>query len=186
MTTTTEQSRKLNDTALTIDMHTHGLSIVPRWLRALGAKTIDMQSEPLSELPKGKVNLAIVTAVGDALLGTAWRLRSPWNGVKAQLELARAEASAAGIAVVDTVEQIEGGNVATVMLGVEGADVVGAQPDRLIDLHRMGVRVLGLVHYADNALGTIGTSVSGSRGSRAVRAGRYSSGLTALGKDVVA
>ncbi|GAB5906301.1 MULTISPECIES: dipeptidase [Mycobacteroides] len=186
MSTTVEQARKLNDTALTIDMHTHGLSIVPRWLRTLGAKTIDMQSEPLSQLPKGKVNLAVVTAVGDALLGTAWRLRSPWNGVKAQLELARAEASAAGIAVVETVEQIEAGDTATVMLGVEGADVVGAQPDRLIDLHRMGVRVLGLVHYADNALGTIGTSVTGSRGSRAVRAGRYSSGLTALGKEVVA
>lgn len=186
MNTTAEESRKLNDTALTVDMHTHGLSIVPRWLRALGGKTIGMPSAPLSKLSTGKVNLAIVTAVGDALLGTAWRFRSPWHGVQAQLDLARAEASAAGIAVVHTVEQIEGGNAATVMLGLEGADVVGAQPDRLIDLHRRGVRVLGLVHYADNGLGTISTSLSGGRGSRAVRAGRYSSGLTALGKEVVA
>lgn len=185
MSTADEQSQRINDTALTVDMHTHGLSIMPRWLRALGGKAIDMPAEPLSKLSKGKVNLAVVTAVGDAALGTAWRLRSPWNGVKAQLELARAEALAAGIAVVDTVEQIEGGDVAAVMLGIEGADVVGAQPERLVDLHRLGVRVLGLVHYADNGLGTISTSLSGSRGSRAVRAGRYSSGLTALGKEVV-
>ncbi|ORB56254.1 dipeptidase [Mycobacteroides saopaulense] len=185
MSSTAEQSQRLNDTALTVDMHTHGLSIMPRWLRALGGKAIDMPAEPLSKLAQGKVNLAIITAVGDAALGTAWRFRSPWSGVKAQLDLARSEARAAGVAVVDTTEQIAGGHAA-VMLGIEGADVVGAQPERLVELHRLGVRVLGLVHYADNGLGTISTSLSGNRGSRAVRAGRYSSGLTALGKEVVA
>ncbi|WP_457149869.1 dipeptidase [Mycobacteroides abscessus] len=186
MSRATDQSQRLSDTALTVDMHTHGLSIMPRWLRAVGGKTIDMPAAPLSKLSEGKVNLAIVTVVGDAALGTAWRLRSPWHGVRAQLDLARAEASAAGIAVVDTVEQIADGGAATVMLGIEGADVVSAQPDRLAELYRLGVRVLGLVHYADNGLGTISTSLSGSRGSRAVRAGRYSPGLTALGKEVVA
>ncbi|MEU9807300.1 membrane dipeptidase [Mycobacterium sp. NPDC050853] len=169
---------------LTVDLHTHGLSIVPKWLRALGEKAIDMRSEPLSSLPKGR--LAVVTAVGDALLGTAWRLRSPWSGVKAQLALARAEAAAAGIPVVDSLGQAEGTENSAVILGIEGADVVAAQPDRLVELHRLGVRVLGLVHYADNGLGTISTSLTGNRGSRAVRSGRHGAGLTALGKEVVA
>lgn len=167
----------------TVDLHTHGLSIAPRWLRAVAGKAIDMPSEPLSSLENGR--LAVVTAVGDAVLGTAWRLRSPWSGVKAQLALARAEAAAAGISVVDTVEQGQNPDRPSVMLGIEGADVVGAQPDRLTDLYRLGVRVLGLVHYADNGLGTISTSLTGSRGSRSVRSGRYAAGLTALGREVV-
>lgn len=85
MSRATDQSQRLSDTALTVDMHTHGLSIMPRWLRAVGGKTIDMPAAPLSKLSEGKVNLAIVTVVGDAALGTAWRLRSPWHGVRAQL-----------------------------------------------------------------------------------------------------
>ncbi|MGH3723380.1 MAG: dipeptidase [Mycobacterium sp.] len=171
------------EVAPTVDLHTHGLSIAPAWLRAVAKKTIEMPAQPLTSLPKGR--LAIVTAVGDALLGTAWRFRSPWSGVKAQLSLARAEASAAGIPVVDNVEQVQDSASSAVMLGIEGADVVGRQPDRLAELYRLGVRVLGLVHYADNGLGTISASLTGSRGSRAVRGGRYSAGLTALGKEVV-
>ncbi|SLI23983.1 Putative dipeptidase [Mycobacteroides abscessus subsp. bolletii] len=49
MSRATDQSQRLSDTALTVDMHIHGLSIMPRWLRAVGGKTIDMPPAPLSK-----------------------------------------------------------------------------------------------------------------------------------------
>jgi microsomal dipeptidase-like Zn-dependent dipeptidase len=72
------------------------------------------------------------------------------------------------------------------VLGLEGADVVGADPARLADLHAAGVRVLGLVHFADNDLGTIAMSWDRRPASPAVRSGRRGPGLTARGGEVVA
>ncbi|WP_078354009.1 dipeptidase [Mycobacteroides chelonae] len=170
--------------SLTVDMHTHDRSIAPGWFRALGEKAFSIPSDPLSSLREGKIDLAVVTAVGD-IMGTLWRGRSAWAGVAEQLTKARAAAEAAGVTVVTNVDEIPVGGSA-ILLGIEGADVVGADPERLADLYRSGVRVLGLVHYADNGLGTISTSLAGSRGSRAVRGGRRPAGLTSLGKQVVA
>jgi len=42
-----------------------------------------------------------------------------------------------------------------VFLGVEGADMLDGRLDRLDLLHGLGVRVLGLVHYVDNEIGTV-------------------------------
>lgn len=47
--------------------------------------------------------------------------------------------------MVDAVEQIADGGAAMVMLGIEGADVVSAQPDRLVELHRLGT-LIDLAH----------------------------------------
>jgi membrane dipeptidase len=72
------------------------------------------------------------------------------------------------------------------VLGLEGADVVGEDPARLARLREGGVRVIGLVHFADNALGTIAMSWNGQAFSPAVRAGRRRPGLSARGAEVVA
>ncbi|WP_107660344.1 dipeptidase [Nocardia suismassiliense] len=168
-----------------IDMHAHSPSIVPGWLRAVGKKVLSVPTDPLSDLRPGRVDLAVITAVGDPM-GTRWRGRSAWAGVVEQLTAARTEAAAAGITVVTDPASIARPGGPAIMLGVEGADTVGTDPQRLTDLHELGVRVLGLVHYADNGLGTIGMSAFGGRGSRAVRAGRRSAGLSPLGKEVVA
>ncbi|MFG1797708.1 dipeptidase [Nocardia sp. NPDC049149] len=175
----------LSGRAPIIDLHAHGLSIIPGWLRTLGKKAVSMPSAPLSVLREEHVNLSVLTAVGDPL-GTRWRARSPWSAVVDQLSAARAEAAAAGVTVVTEAASITHASGPAVILGVEGADVVGAEPDRLIELHELGVRVLGLVHYSDNKLGTIGMSAFGGRGTRAVRGGRRSAGLSRLGKEVVA
>lgn len=166
----------------TVDMHTHDRSIVPGWFRALGEKAFSIPSDPLENLREGKIDLAVVTAVGD-IMGTLWR-GSPWAGVTEQLAKARTAAAAAGVSVVTSVDELPARGSA-ILLGIEGADVVGAEPQRLADLYRSGVHVLGLVHYADNGLGTISTSLTGGRGSRAVRGGQRPAGLTALGKQVV-
>ncbi|WP_433662292.1 dipeptidase [Nocardia sp. CA-128927] len=168
-----------------IDLHAHSPSIIPGWLRAVGKTTVSMPGDPLATLRAEDISLTVVTAVGDPV-GTRWRRGSAWSGVVDQLSAARAEAISAGLTVVTDAAAITNSSGPAVMLGVEGADVVGADPQRLIDLHRLGVRVLGLVHYADNGLGTIGMSALGGRGSRAVRSGRRPAGLSSLGKEVVA
>ncbi|WP_109549548.1 dipeptidase [Mycobacteroides chelonae] len=179
-----DKAAALQRVSPTVDMHTHDRSITPAWFRALGEKAFSIPSDPLTNLREAKIDLAVVTAVGD-MMGTFWRSRTAWAGIDDQLVKARASAEAAGVTVVTNIDEIPAGGSA-ILLGIEGADVVGSDPERLADLYQLGVRVLGLVHYADNGLGTIGTSLSGGRGSRAVRAGRRPAGLTALGKQVIA
>ena len=63
--------------------------------------------------------------------------------------------------------EIREGAAPAIVLGLEGGDVVGRDPSRLDELHALGVRVIGLVHYVDNGLGTVCLPWSGrsARGS---------------------
>ncbi|OHT82239.1 dipeptidase [Mycobacteroides chelonae] len=173
-----------------IDLHTHPQKVAPHFVRRVAEWAADIPRDPLSNLRQGQVDIAVVTAVGDPL-GTLWRGRGPWRGVEQQLNAARTEGRAAGMSIIG--EPPIAANVAVggqrpptaIILGVEGADFIGDSPDRLRQAQRDGVRVLGLVHYADNLIGTIGTSIFGRRGSKATITGRRQAGLTAYGADLI-
>ncbi|AEF40186.1 dipeptidase [Hoyosella subflava] len=175
---------ELNRDSLTVDMHTHGRSIVPEALRMAAERVFPVPRDPLANLAAGAVNVAVVTAIGDPI-GTAWRPRSAWSGVREQLARARGEGADAAISVITEAVSLPAADSTVIVLGVEGSDVVGDDPSRLSELHEMGVRLLGLVHYRDNGIGTISTSLAGKRGSRAVRSGRRTAGLTPLGREVI-
>lgn len=173
-----------------IDLHTHPQKVAPHFVRRVAEWAADIPRDPLSNLRQGGVDVAVVTAVGDPL-GTLWRGRGPWRGVEQQLNAARSEARAAGMSVLGdpgsaATAAVEGRRPPpTIILGVEGADFIGDSADRLRQARHDGVRVLGLVHYADNLIGTIGTSIFGRRGSRATITGRRQAGLTAYGADLI-
>ncbi|MFW0789792.1 dipeptidase [Gordonia sp. CPCC 205333] len=179
-----EIARKLLDRSVVADAHGHPQAVVPGPVRRAAERLADVPHDPLTSFSDGLVNLAIITAVGDPM-GTVARPRSPLATVVKQLEATRREAFTAGLPVATSVADIRPDSATRILLGIEGGDVVGDDPDCLPRLFDAGVRVIGLVHYADNAIGTIGTSIVGRRGSRTVRAGSRSPGLTRLGVEIV-
>lgn len=174
--------------ALVVDTHVHGqLMARPLWRAYRAVNGPSMPADvPFSALPACGVDAVIASAVGDRLV-TMWNRGSPMAAVARQLERIRAEAGAMHArVVVDAagVRRARADGRTAVLLGVEGADMVGDDLDRLDTLRRWGVRHLGLVHFADNAIGTICTSVTGIATGRPRRPGGRS-GLTAFGGDVV-
>jgi microsomal dipeptidase-like Zn-dependent dipeptidase len=176
---------------LVIDAHGHGTHLLPRPVQAVRRAAIRSHppDSPLTDLAPAGVDAVVANAVGDRLV-TRWRWPAdPWAAVRRQLDELRREAETARCRLATTTADIEAARDAgrpAVMLGLEGADVLGEDPTRLAALHAAGVRVIGLVHFADNALGTIAMSWNGQASSPAVRASRRSPGLTARGTEAVA
>ena len=179
-----QRARSLVETSAVADAHGHPQAVVPRPLRRLAEKVAHVPHDPLETLATGGVNLAVITAVGDAM-ATAGRPRSALDTVYSQLAASRREAFTARLPITTTVAGIGADTGHQVLLGIEGGDVIGDDPGCLARLYDVGVRLVGLVHYADNNLGTISTSVTGRRGSHAVRSGTRPAGLTGLGVEIV-
>ncbi|SDM81718.1 dipeptidase [Allokutzneria albata] len=176
-------------TALVIDVHTHGTRLLPQPFRALHRRVLARswpENTTYADLAETPVRAVVAKAVGDPLVTRWHRPLSPWRAVRRQLAEIRADASAAGCRMVTSVAEIRASRETVVLLGIEGADVIGPDLSRLDDLYAQGVRVVGLVHYADNALGTICMSWDKTPASPDVRAGRRKPGLTALGAEAVA
>jgi membrane dipeptidase len=138
-------------------------------------------------LPQAGVDAAVAKAVGDPIV-TRWHVgRSPWQAVEAQLALIERQAGDAGSVVAGSVEdlrQARGQGMPAVVLGVEGADAIADDVDRVDAWHERGVRVVVLVHLRDNALGTTCLPWQQYAGPLPVRR-RASPGLSPLGVRVV-
>ncbi len=143
-----------------IDVHVHGRHLVaaPLWAAYRRAVGTSMPADlPLTVLAEAGVHAVVAKAVGDRIV-TRFHPTTRWRAVLGQLEDLRRQAGEAGAEVVaDTAGLLDArrrGRPA-VLLGVEGADVLAGRLSRLDALHGAGVRVLGLVHYADNSLGSV-------------------------------
>ncbi len=138
----------------------------------------------LSALTPSGPDVVVACAVGDDLVTRFWWPRDRWASVHRQLsDLAAATRNADGVAPVrgrDDIGHNADAGQRSVLLGVEGGDVVAEDPSRLHDLVALGVRVLGIVHFSDNALGTMAMRWNGAEPARA-----RGLGLTALGTEVV-
>jgi membrane dipeptidase len=174
-----------------VDAHTHGTGFLPRPIAA-GYRAITRphpHNVELGELRACGVDAVVAKAVGDGVV-TRWHWpASPWTAVVRQLDALRSQADAGGCRVVTDPHAVGDGGAPAVVLGLEGGDVVGRQPDRLDDLYARGVRVMGLVHYVDNALGTVCLPWQGwvpGLGRLPLDRVRRAPGLTALGADVIA
>jgi microsomal dipeptidase-like Zn-dependent dipeptidase len=171
------------------DLHTHGPGFVPPPFRAVWrALTVGAPTEvSFDALRKGGVDAVVAKAVGDPVV-TRWYLgRSPWDAVEAQLARIERQAAEAGAVLVGSVQgltQARAQAVPAVMLGVEGADAVGGDIDRIDAWHERGVRMIVLVHLGDNLLGTTCLPWQQYAGPLPVR--RHTGpGLSALGARVV-
>ncbi len=183
------ESDRLHRDSFVLDLHTHGPGFVPRPFRAVWrGVTLRAPAEVgFDVLAKAGVDAAVAKAVGDPIV-TRWYVgRSPWEAVEAQLALIERQAAEAGAVLARSVDDLTSARargVPAVVLGVEGADAVADDVDRIDAWHERGVRVLVLVHLRDNALGT--TCLPWQRYAGPVPVRRSASpGLTPLGRRVV-
>ncbi len=152
--------RALHDTSFVLDAHTHGVGFLPRPVDALYRRIAPTRPAETSfaALPNAGVDAVVAKAVGDGVV-TRWRpTEGSWRSVVRQLGDLRRQAEADGCRVVDQPAELASPGTSdrpAVLLGLEGADPVGEDPSRIDELHRLGVRVVGLVHYVDNALGSV-------------------------------
>lgn len=172
-----------------LDLHTHGHGFVPQPFRSVWrALTPGAPAEVgFDALRAGGVHAAVATAVGDPIV-TRWHLgRSPWEAVEVQLAQIEHQADEAGVVVVgslDALARVRATGVPALLLGVEGADALGQDVDRVDAWHARGIRMVVLVHLGDNSLGTTCLPWQRYAGPVPVRR-RAEPGLTPFGARVV-
>lgn len=184
-----DHGERLHRRSFVLDLHTHGPRFVPQPFRTVWrGVTISAPAEVgFDALRKGGVDATVAKAVGDPIV-TRWYVgRSPWDAVEAQLARIERQADDAGALVVRSVEglaQARAQGTPAIMLGVEGADAIGRDVDRIDAWHERGVRVIVLVHLRDNPLGT--TCLPWQRYAGPLPVRRHASpGLSPLGLRVV-
>jgi microsomal dipeptidase-like Zn-dependent dipeptidase len=129
----------------------------------------------------------VAAAVGDPIV-TRWYLRrDPWEAVQAQLDAIEDGAARHGIGVARSMVEIDeaiSSGAPALVLGVEGADAAGDDLDRFDRWHERGVRLVVLVHLADNQFGTTCLPWQQYAGPLPVRRSA-TPGLTSLGRTAV-
>ena len=139
-----------------VDVHTHGTGFVPAPAWSLyrlvnrGHMPPDLGFDVLG--PAG-VDAVVAKAVGDPIV-TRFHPTSPWNAVVRQLDRLRAQCAAVDGVLAAGPSDLGSGRPA-VVLGLEGADVLDGRIERVDELFALGVRVVGIVHYVDNSLGSV-------------------------------
>ena len=143
-----------------IDVHTHGTGFVPAPAWALYRLVNHGHMPPdlgFDVLEAAGVDAVVAKAVGDAIV-TRFHLASPWEAVRRQLGRLRTQCEAVhGVIATDpeTLVDASASDRVAVVLGVEGADILDGRRERVDELFELGVRVVGIVHYVDNSLGTV-------------------------------
>jgi microsomal dipeptidase-like Zn-dependent dipeptidase len=179
---------RLHRESFVLDLHTHAPRFVPQPFRTVWhAVTTAPPEVRFDALRRGGVDAVVANAVGDPVV-TRWYLgRSPWDAVEAQLAQIERQAAEAGAVVVGSVEglaQARAEAAPAVLLGVEGADALDHDIDRIDAWHERGVRMIVLVHLGDNTLGTTCLPWQRYAGPLPVRR-HIGPGLSALGVRVV-
>jgi membrane dipeptidase len=175
---------------LVVDAHIHGPGLVPQPFRALYRLANRRTMPPdlgFDALAGAGVDGVVVTAVGDPVV-TRWYRGSAWHAVAVQLDRLVADIDVVGGRVVLDAAALRAARAAgraAFVLGVEGADALGADLDRLDQWHARGVRLVVPVHLGHNRIGSAALTPAGyllrSPGPR--RRGR---GLTGFGAACVA
>lgn len=180
---------RLHRESFVLDLHTHGRGFVPQPFRILWRTvTTGAPAEVgFAALRDGGVDAVVADAVGDPIVTRCYLGRNPWDAVEVQLTQIEREAAAAGVVVVRSVQglaQAEAAGTPAVLLGVEGADALGEDVDRVDAWYQRGVRTIVLVHLGDNALGTTCLPWQRYVGPLPVRR-RAGTGLSGLGARMV-
>ncbi|CAN5858327.1 membrane dipeptidase [soil metagenome] len=180
---------RLHREATVVDLHVHTPDFIPQPFRRVyhAVSPRRPRDTGFDVLGPAGVDVAVATAVGDPIV-TRWYLgRSPWQAVEAQLALIERQAARHHATVVRGHAEIERARAASspaILLGVEGADALAQDVDRVDAWYERGVRLVVLVHLADNQLGTTCLPWQQYAGPLPVR--RASApGLSPLGRAVV-
>lgn len=182
-------AQRVHRDSFVLDLHTHDRGFLPQPFRA--GWRVANPGAPAGvgfEVLRGAgVDAVVAMAVGDPIVTRCYLGRRPWDAVEAQLARIERQSAAAGAAVVGSLESLaaaRGRGTTAVLLGVEGADSIGQEVDRVDAWYERGVRVITLVHLGDNALGATCLPWQRYAGPLPVRR-RTRPGLSALGVRVV-
>jgi membrane dipeptidase len=175
--------------AWVVDAHTHGLNMLPAVPRA-AYRALNRTTMPPDEgfevFASAAVDAAIVKAVGDGPV-TRWYRGTHFDAVVHQLGDLRRQVTGCGGTVVTTAYELAQARTRgglTAILGLEGADAIGTDVERLDVLHGLGVRVVGVIHLGHNQLGT--TSMTWMQYVGPLPRRRLpDAGLTALGRATI-
>lgn len=179
----------LHHQTLVVDLHVHAPSFLPGYARRVYRSTRPGRPRLTGfEVLRGAgVDVAVASAVGDPIV-TRWYLRrDAWQAVEAQLDAIERDAVDHGVGLargVDAMVEAAERGQPMVVLGVEGADAVGEDLDRIDAWHTRGVRLVTLVHLADNQFATTCLPWQHYTGPIPVRR-RTEPGLSPLGRDAV-
>lgn len=155
----TRDAARLHHESLVIDLHTHGPGFVPQPFRSVWrAATVGAPAAVgFNALRAGGVDAAVANAVGDPVVTRLYVGRSPWAAVESQLARIERQAADAGAMIVNSTGDLARArtqDAPAVLLGIEGADALERDVDRVDAWYERGVRMIGLLHLGDNTLGT--------------------------------
>lgn len=163
------------------DMHGHQEGLMPAAMRIVPGNTIPPDFR-LKDCREAGISGFILCVLGDPNSFLPIKI-DPRRHVLADLAKAKKVAADAGAEVVRDAAGLESafskGNPA-ILLGIEGGDFMGDDLDRVDEAYETGVRLLGLVHYSVNNIGSIAYGWGGRIVPDAER-----KGLSAFGKKVV-
>jgi microsomal dipeptidase-like Zn-dependent dipeptidase len=150
---------RLHHESLVIDLHTHGPGFVPQPFRSVWrAATVGAPTEVGFDALRARgVDAAVANAVGDPVVTRLYLGRSPWAAVEAQLVRIERQAADVGAIVVRSTADLARARAQVapaVLLGIEGADALERDVDRVDAWSERGVRMVGLLHLGNNTLGT--------------------------------
>lgn len=178
----------VHERAVVVDTHAHGIGFIPQPARSAYRfvnRTTMPPDEAFTVLARAGVDAVVAKAVGDPVV-TRWYRGHPWNVVDRQLEDITLQIQRAGGRLVRTAAEIRAAHRGppVALLGVEGADAIGHDVDGLDRWHDRGVRVVTIVHLADNQIGTTCMPWQQYVGPLPVRR-RVEQGLSPFGARVV-
>jgi len=165
------------------DVHGHPEGTLPAPLRLIPGNSIPADVR-LAELADTGAAGFVLCVIGDPNSFNPLHLKiDPFRSVRRQLESARKRIAEAGALVaLDAVAISEAAAVLkpALVLGIEGGDFLGEDLGRLDSVYALGVRLLVLVHFSKNAIGSISLGWGGRIISESER-----SGLSDFGSSVV-
>jgi membrane dipeptidase len=150
----------LHRDALVIDTHTHPIGFIPQpfgGVYRFAARVYNRHAfppdEPFDDLVAAGVDAVVAKAVGDPV-ATRWWRGDAWRAVERQLELVVGQLRGQVVTTAAQLRAAQGSGQPVGVLGVEGGDALGTDVDNVNRWHGRGVRVVTLVHLADNQFGT--------------------------------
>jgi len=175
-----------------IDCHAHpGRTFVRdaqnlAWKMKLYSMTGTFEEATVSDMKAGGVSAAVFSGVADFQLldlagGAPGAVREfqegeSWDSYQRQIQNIKQLQADGLIVIVRTAADVHATHAAgtpAAFLGMEGADFLDNDIDRLQSVYDDGLRMITLVHYHNNTLGDITTGTLGKRG------------LTEFGREVV-
>lgn len=176
------------------DVHGHREGLLPKAMRLVPGNTIPSDVR-IADLPATGASGFVLCALGDPNSFLPIKV-DPYKSVLRELEAAKkavAEAkgavisdpagleTAAGLGTAAGPQTAAAQRIPAFLLGIEGGDFIGEDPDRIDHVFGLGVRLLGLVHYSKNRIGSISFGWGGKIVPKSER-----TGLSAFGKTVIA